>query len=286
MTARATNNLPNIYDYLDYRQFLKDLTTALKKAKKFNLRSFAKRANIQAAGYLKMVTDGRRNLSDDTARKFCRALQIEAKEKSYFLTLVIYNQSNHPDEKKQAFDKLIALKPRSEHFLVEKKQNRYFSRHHYVCIREMVTLKDFCEDHKWIAKRCFPRISPSQAKEAIETLLELGLLKRDESGKLIQIENFIRTEDRNTQEAETYHFHEAVIDNARFALGEIPQSERNYYAMTLPISKDLFHEIIDDFYVFRDKIIAKVNAQNNNFDEVYQINFQLFPATRKDISNV
>lgn len=286
MTARVTNSLPNIYDYLDYRQFLKDLTAALKKAKKFNLRSFAKRANIQAPGYLKMVTDGRRNLSEDTAKKFCRALEIEAKEKTYFLTLVVYNQSNHPDEKKQAFDTLIALKPRSEHFLIEKKQNRYFSRHHYVCIREMVTLKDFREDNKWIAKRCFPRISPSQAKEAIEALLELGLLKRDESGKLTQIESFIRTEDRNTQEAETYQFHEAVIDNARFALGEIPQSERNYYAMTLPISKDLFHEIVDEFYAFRDKVIAKVNEQNNNFDEVYQINFQLFPATRKDSSNV
>lgn len=274
--------LPNLFDSLDYRQFLKEHTAALKRAKRFNLRAFAKKAEIQAPGYLKMVVDGRRNLTAETAKKFCRALELQGKERDYFLTLVTYNQSDEPDLKKAAFDRLISLRPRSEHFLVGKKHGRYFSRHHYVCIREMVALKDFKEDYKAIARRCFPRISPTQAKEAVETLLQLGFIKRDGGGKLVQAEDFIRTRDRDAEEAETYQFHETVLDKARYALGVLPQKDRHYHALTLPLSKKLFEEISSDFIALRDKIVDKMNAELDDAEEVYQVNFQLFPVTRNE----
>ena len=142
-------------------------------------------------------------------------------------------------------------------------------------------LKDFKEDTKWIAARCFPKISPSEAKEALETLLKLGLLKRDSNGKLIQSEEFIQTEDIQTQVAEAYHYHEAVIDKARHALAALPQDERNYYALSLPLPKKMYQEIIKDFYEFRDKIVDKIHKCEEDFDDVYQINFQLFPLTKK-----
>lgn len=272
---------PSLFDYLDYRLYLRDKADSLKSQKKFNLRLFAKQAGISAPGYLKMIIEGRRNLTEKTAKKFAHAFKLSGKEYNYFLTLVLYNQSEDPDLKKNLFERLIALKPRSEHFLAQKRHNRYFAHHHHVCIREMVVLKDFHEDYKWIAQRCFPTISPQEAKKAIDTLLELGLLKRNEKGKLAQVENFIHTQDKNTEEIEAYHFHEAVLDKARHALGQLPQNERNYYALTLPLPQSLFEEVINDFYEFRDKIVQKINASQKNFDDVYQINFQFFPVTRK-----
>lgn len=271
-----------LFKYLDYRQYLAELTSALKQEKKFNLRRFAREAGIKAPGYLKMVTSGKRNITLETAQKFCRALNIKGREKVYFEKLVLYNQTTDPDLKKEYFDELVALRPRSAHFVVEKKQNRYFSRPYYVVIRELVSLKDFKEDYKWIAKRCQPRISPAEAKEAIEALLKLGLLARDSSGRLKQTKNFIQTEDRDTQVAEAYHFHEAVLNMARHSLAELKQEERNYYALTLPLPKKMFGEIIDEFYEFRDRILNRAQENKEKPEEVYQINFQLFPVTKKE----
>lgn len=270
-----------IFDYLDYRSFLKDLTHSLKQSKQFNLRDFAKKADIKAPGYLKMVIDGRRKLSVTTALKFCIALNITGRAKDYFIMLVQYNQTTNPDLKKEFFDKLVSLKPKSAHYQLQKHHNRYFSALYHVIIREMVALKDFKEDHKWIAARCCPPITPAQAKEAIEILLELGMLQRDKNGKLTQTESFVHTEDLQTQMAEAYHFHEAVIDRARHALGQLSQKERNYYALSLPLPKKMYEEIIHDFYEFRDKIISKVSQMQKDYDEVYQLNFQLFPLTKK-----
>jgi len=271
----------DIFSYVDYRVFLKDFTQELKNKKSFNLRAFAKKANIKAPGYLKLVIEAKRNLTDETAKKFARALELKGKELKYFLNLVTYNQTKDPDVKKKCFDKIIKLRPRSHDFLKEKKMNRYFSRHYYVTIREMVVLKDFKEDYKWIAKRCFPKISPTEAKKAVKTLLELGLLKRNECGNLEQTESFVQTQDKQNQLAETYQYHEAVLDKARHALGTLPQEERNYYALTLPLPEDMYDDIISEYYAFRDKIVKMVNDRGGKFDEVYQVNFQLFPVTKK-----
>jgi uncharacterized protein (TIGR02147 family) len=275
----------SIYDYLDFRKFLTDYTRALKNKRAFNLREFASKAGIKAPGYLKMVIDGRRKLTVKTAQKFAAALELETKEKRYFISLVQYNQSTDPDLKKELFAHLIKLRPRSAYYQKQKRNNLYFSSPHFVTIREMVTLKGFKEDPKWIASRCFPKISPSEAKEAIEDLLAMSLLQRDDEGKLIQSEEFIQTEDIQTQIAEAYHYHESVLDKARHALTVLPQDERNYYALSLPLPKHMYDEIIKDFYEFRDKIVDKIQKSQDDFDEVYQVNFQLFPLTMKKESN-
>jgi uncharacterized protein (TIGR02147 family) len=282
MRDAGTKMKTDIFNYLDYRQYLMELTQELKQRNEYNVRTFASRAGIKTPGYMKMVIDGKRNLTLQTAQKFCRALNISNKEKEYFEKLILYNQTSDPDLKKEFFNDLMHLRPRSVDYKDEKNHGRYFSRPHYVSIQEMVALKDFKEDPKWIAKRCFPPIRSSEAKEAIETLLKLGLLKRDKNNNLYQTQKVVHTKDRNTQVAETYHYHEAVIDMSRHALGQLAQEERNYYALTLPMSKDLFTQTVDKLYAFRDQIIKEVQDYEGDFDEVYQMNFQLFPVTKKE----
>lgn len=145
----------------------------------------------------------------------------------------------------------------------------------------MVALKDFREDYKWIAHRALPPISPSEAREAVGILLELGMLNRDKEGNLKQVEKHVQTEGRNTQVQEAFHFHEAVLNQARHALGLIPHDERHFHSLTLPLPKSLFADIVNDFIEFKDRILKRVEKNKCSADEVYLINFQVYPATQK-----
>lgn len=272
---------PDIFSYLDYRQFLRDLTQFLKRQKRFNVRAFAERAGLRSPGYLKMVIDGVRNITIETAERFCRALEIADREKPYFEKLVIYNQTSDPDLKREYFDALMSLRPRSSDFAHEKRLNRYFSQPHFVTIREMATLKDFREDPKWIARRCLPPISPADAREALDTLTQLGLLKRDPNGHLVQADQFISTEKRHTQAVVTYHYHESMLNKARHALGMLPPGSRHYDALTLPLPQEMYGEILQEFTKFRNRVVELANRPNLRYDEVFQLNFQLFPATKQ-----
>lgn len=281
MTSKPTTKQSlNIYDYLDFRKYLKDLTGELKSKKNFNLKRFSDKAGIRSQGFLKMVIDGDRRLTSEMAEAFCRALNIKGREKLYFDTLVGYNQTRDPDLRREYFETLNDLRPKSQRFSLEKQRHRYLTRDYYVTIREMVTLDDFREDYEWIGARCAPPVSAGDAKEAVETLLELELLKRDESGKLKTAQGFVSTADHNTQALEAYHFHDAVLQKARYQLGYLEQERRSYQAMTLSLPKSLVDEIITKYYALRDDIVRRANEIGVS-DEVYQVNFQLFPVTWK-----
>lgn len=272
---------PSPFDYLEYRDFLRDLLHELKKEEGWNLRRFAQQAGISSPGYLKMVIDGQRNLSLETARKFCCALGIEGREKIYFERLVLYSQTKDPDLKLEYFEDLVSLRPPSTQDPSLNILNRYLSKSYYSCVREMVLLKDFREDPKWIAKRCLPPIRPAEAREALQTLLELSLLERGPDGKLRQAGGLVQTENRTTQVAAAFHFHQAILQQARQVLGRLNPDERHYHAMTFALPKVLFSEIINEFYRLREQILEKSKKNSDAADEVYQINFQFYPVTQK-----
>lgn len=282
MARRPLPKPPDLFNYLDFKTYLKDHWQFLKHKKDFNLRVFADKAEIKAPGYLKMVINGQRTLTAGVAEKFCKALELEGRTRKFFMVLVRYNQEDDPDKKKELFNRLAEIRPPHPQHVLEKHRHHYLSRDIYSCIREMVLLHDFSENPEWIAARIYPPVQPGEVVEALDALLALGLLKRDENGRLSQAESFVKTEDRNASAIEAYHFHDAVIHKARKALADLKQEERNFYALTIPMPVLMVEEIVKQFYILRDWVVDKVNQEGLKYEEVFQMNFQFFPLTRKD----
>lgn len=279
MPRKPTKPKTNIFLYSDFRPYLKDLVQELKKLRKgFTMRYFAEMAGFGSPSYLKMVMDGERTLTKKSIDKFCDTLEIKGREREYFILLVDFNQSKDPDEKRALYEQLKKLRPRVTFSKLKKDQRRYLENDYYACIREMVLLKDFKEDAKWIAAKCLPRISPAEAREALTTLLDLNLLKHDESGKLIQSEPVVDT-GPNNEMIEAFSFHEAVLNKARKYLSYLEQEKRNFNALTIPIPSHLEPEINKRMDSFLDEILELINAEGLHYDSVYQMNMQFFPVT-------
>jgi uncharacterized protein (TIGR02147 family) len=271
-----------IYNFLDYRVFLHELVKAMKlKKKDFTMRTFAESAGFGSPSYLKMVIDGQRKLTENSIERFCQALDITGREKNYFVTLVKYNQSVDPDEKKTLFEKLTDLRPRKTLTPIAKSQLKFYTTDYYSCIREMVLLEDFHEDAKWIAARCVPRISPAEARDAIDTLIKLDLLKRDESGKLVQTDSVVGTQ-AQAEVVEAFNFHESVLSKARNALSRVKQEERHFEALTIPVNPELAKILNQKITKLIDEALDEVNTDGQKYDEVYQLSVQFFPATTRE----
>lgn len=279
MARKPTKPHTNIYLYSDFRPYLKDLVKELKKLRpQFTMRSFARQAGFGSPSYLKMILDGKRTLTPKSLQKFCEVLGIKGRDKDYFSTLVAFHQSRDPDEKKELFDTLNRLSPRTTFPRLKIGQRKYLSNDYYACIREMVLLKDFREDAKWIAARCLPRIKPAQAREAMQTLLDLGLLKRDARGKLAQAEPIVDT-GQQADFIEAFGFHEAVLNKARRSLSHLEQEKRHLTALTIPLPCSLEGEIIKRIDDFQNEILRLINVKDMEYDEVSQLSIQFFPVT-------
>src|SRR5690606_29343754 len=71
-------------------------------------------------------------------------------------------------------------------------QFEVFNHWYILPVRELVLLKDFNERPVHIAKMMKNKITQKEAEFAIQTLLKLEMLKRDENGKLYQTHSIVR----------------------------------------------------------------------------------------------
>lgn len=270
--------MKSIYEYTNYREFLRDwCTNAKAKGKGFSYRNFARQAGISSSGFLKMVIDGKRNLAPETIVRFAKVIKLRSGEARFFEHLVMFNQAKTNDEKNHYYNKIAQNRRFKKAHHLTRDRFEYLRKWYYAAVREMVTLPGFREDPAWIARKLKPSITKDEAQAALDTLLRLGLIERDSDGRLVTTEDGVRTEDEVVSLAAA-NYHREMIKRAHEALSLCKAKNRNISSLTVAMSKDGFKKLKQRIHEFRKEILAMLE-QEGDPEDVYQINFQLFGLT-------
>jgi uncharacterized protein (TIGR02147 family) len=142
----------------------------------------------------------------------------------------------------------------------------------------LIVLTSFSEDARWISKALVPPISPQQARKALDLLLGLGLIRRDESGQLVHKEEFITTGDEVTSTS-VKNYHREMIRKGSEAIERFGAPERDISSVTVALSEENFKRVKSLIQQFRKELLA-IADQDQSPEGVYQVNFQLFPLTK------
>jgi len=269
-----------VFEYDNYRAYLRDLYGFYKKTKPhFSYRYFSQKAGFRSPNFLKLVIEGKRNLSPESIERFTTALKLNKKETEFFRILVHLNQARTIGEKKLYAEKLIQFRSFRYIHPLRQDQYRYYAEWYNIPIRELTILPEFFEDPVWIARSLLPPIAPQQAQKALDLLLQLGLLERDESGRLVQADAFISTGDEVTS-ASVANYHREMIQKGSEALDRFPGQDRDISSVTMALSERSFQEIKSLIQRFRKELLA-IADQDRHPEGVYQVNFQLFPLAKR-----
>lgn len=269
---------PNIYNYLNYRDFLRDLVAYLKATKRaFSYRYFARESGLKSPNFLKFILDEKRNLTFDSIQKFAKGFKLKTYEKNYFENLVFFNQASTNEEKNKYFRSLS----RSKNFLkikkLENNQYQFFSHWYYVVLRELITMKDFKEDIDWINQKLQCNLSKEEIQEAIQTLINLKLIQRNKKGKLsLSDEKIVASPDMISMAIN--NFHREMIRKADQSLEGSFTEHRDISSLTIGINQKQFEKIRKKIKEFRRELHTII-SENEDIDTIYQINFQLFNLT-------
>lgn len=268
--------MPDLFKYLDHRRYLKDYYREQKEKRgsTFSFRTFARAAGLSSPNFLKLVMDGKRNLGPDGIERFGKALKLNKEETAYFENLVHFNQASTDDERNEWYKRLSTSKKYREIREIEKDYFVYFSHWYYAAVRELVLLPDFKEDPDWIARHLFPPITVREAKTAVELLLKMGFVKRDKSGRLVQVERNITTA-REVQSLAISNFHRQMILRASESIERTPPEKRDVSSLTLALSKEKFTEAKRRIQEFRRELNVLLSEEGKS-EAVYQVNFQIF----------
>jgi len=270
--------MESIYEYTDYKKYLNDAFTSMKANKKtFSHRMFARLAGFSSSNFMLFVMQGKRNLSSEGIHKVAKGLKLSKKETDFFDNLVRFNQAKSNSEKNFYYSKIMSHKKCSKAKKLEMGQYEYYSKWYIPVIREMITMKGFKPNSKWISKKIKPRISEAEVKRAIKILFELGLIKRDEDGKLVQQERHISSGDE-VKSLAVANFQHEMINLAAKSIEETPAKMREISSVTFTISKDDLPEVKKMIQEFRSRFAGTI-AEIKDGDNVYQFNMQLFNLT-------
>jgi uncharacterized protein (TIGR02147 family) len=282
MAARAKSQSAgqeaDVFAYLDYRAFLRDYYLDKKDRRGLSYRGFSRRAGLRSPNYLKLVIDGDRNLSDEMAARFAKAVGLEADAALYFVELVRFNQAKSSAERNASYSRLTGFRRYQRAQPLELRHAAYHSTWYLPAIRELAARSDFVADPQWIARKLLPAITPTQAAAGLETLLSLGLLVKDELGGVVQGEALVST-GPETRGLHIRNYHRMMMERAICAMDEIAAAERDISSLTLCLGPEGLARLKERIVRFRRELL-ELSTLEDDPEQVVQVNFQLFPLSR------
>lgn len=271
---------PNIFDYLDYRSFLSDMFNYKKQRNHhFSYRVFAAKAGFSSPNFLKLVTTGKRNLTNESIGKIAKGFDLNKQEREFFENLVFLNQASSYDEKDHYYKKMISINGFLKFHKLDKSCYTYFSKWYYPAIREIAVFGDRNLNPEDIAELLNPSIAVKEVEKALILLQELGLLRKNEDGSWEQTDKVVITESE-VQSLVIANYHKEMMKMAMESIERHPSHERDISAVILSVKKEKFKELKERIIAFREELLKLSCEDDEESDQVIQINFQAFPLTK------
>jgi uncharacterized protein (TIGR02147 family) len=278
MSMEKQNPL-SIYDYTDYRQYLRGYYTEQKvKNPVFSYRYFAQRAGFNSSGLYKDIIDGRTGITRSLILRFSKAMKLTPKQQEYFETMVYFNDARTTDEKKLYFERMAKFYD-SKAFRVEVSQYEYYSKWYYIAVRELCAINNFKDDYPAIAQALDPPIRQEQAKKAVEVLTKLGLIQKDKNGYYKAVDKILTT-GAEVKSLAIANFQKTMMDLAKEAIDRHPAEQRNISTLTFSVSQKTYNSIKTELDACRKRVLGMIDRDENE-DRICQLNMQLFPLSRK-----
>ncbi len=269
----------NIFSYLDYREYLRDVLKRKKEVNpNFSHRMLLRKMKITSTGFLANIIAGRSNLTIDQVGEFASIMGLGSKEARYFKNLVYFAKAKTLSEKNDFFRLLLSYRKGKIKFL-KASELTLFKHWYYVVIRELLNFYDFQDDYKALARMIEPSISPKKAREAIGDLESMGLIKRNPKGFFKQVDAVISTGDE-VRSLQVANYQRDMFDLGRRALDSIKAGERDLSGVAVTLSDQSYALIKEEIRSFRKRIL-QIAADEENPNRVIRCNFQIFPVTRK-----
>lgn len=287
-TKKIEVTAPELSKYMDYRPFLKDFYEYKRLSTQNTIRPytyamFSAAADIKSPNYLKMIVDGKRNLSEDMIGKFARAMSLSKDHSEEFKLLVLYSQSTDPAQRN------IYLRAINEARVEQKLKSGEIDRKtwdkipNWVAwiIYTMVDQKDVEFNATQIKNLLRGKVSQEDVDGALTSLFSSGeLIKDPVTQEVKKAHNLMESADevpvalvRKLQAQLMYLGLESLFQDSA--------TEREFGSLTMSLSKSEFEDLKFQLRKFRksihkDNSIARTTSKG---ERVYQLNIQLFPLT-------
>ena len=271
--------MKDVLTYTGYRQYIADYYAERKAKSAFTWQEFARAAGFSSPVYLKYVSEGRFNLSDEAAFRVAVAMHLVDYEQEYFCEMVKFDHAKKDSDKKAAFNKMLAIAEAHKAKILEGEAFRFFGDWKNPVLRELAPAMPGAKPLA-LAHACRAKVSAAEVTETLNFLVKAGLLQKDEDGNYKQTEKSVTTGPMEVTPLAVRNLHRQMGEFALDTIEGVPQDKRQFSGVTVGVTREAYEEIVQEIAEFRKRVIA-IATRDSATDEVYRLNMQFFPMTNK-----
>lgn len=267
-----------IVEYNDYRIYMADFYEERKRTSAFTWREFARIAGFTSPSYLKLVCDGKSSLSRVTMNRVAVAMGLVGYEIDYFEAMVNFVNAQKDDVKKEYLDKMAAISAANKVRLIDENAFEYYESWRNPVVRELAPMMPGAMPGE-IAKKCCQTVSAQEVRKSLNFLENAGFLKQTRENVYEQTDKAVA----GSKEALPFAIRMMHREMGRLGIESIDRfnaEERHVAGVTLGVNREGYEEIVKELEACRKKIIS-IAASCGKLDQVYRLNLQFFPLSKK-----
>lgn len=245
-----------------------------------SLRGVAAKLKISPS-YWSKILKGQKNLPAELIPKILAVLKMD-EQQTQELQLAILGDVNQKLARKTGVKTLRSPKTQTEDFsLLGKNEFWLLEDWYYLPLLNLVALKEFVPETSWISQRL--GLPLDRTRSALERLIHQGFLVRTDEGRLERMEMKLRFPTTRSH-ASVRAYHHAMIQKAAKVLVS-DTAERGFDDRLISsISFAGSSQHIKEARALLEEALykaAQLMAASDSCDEVFQLNLQFFPVTKK-----
>ena len=270
--------MKSVFEYRNYREYIRDFYESRKRCSAFTWREFAKLASFSSSGFLKLVCDGKTRLSKVAIEKVLPAMNLSGAQADFFRLMVEFCDSPNSEKRQSAFEQMMKIARENRVEFLEAKSFAYFSSWANPVLRELAPIMPGATPLE-MGHTLVPAISAAEARESLDLQESLGLLKKDECGNYHQTSEGVSST-RVVVSATVVNMQKQYAQLAAEALERYPREYRHISGMTMGLDREAYERLAAELDAFRKKV-ADIVSNVKSYDRVYRLNLQLFPLSKK-----
>ncbi len=240
-----------------------NLEEKIRKNPQYSLRSYAKQLGVSPAT-LSRILNGKRQLSAESLGKMGFAMGFKPEEVWQYQRQALGHKENATQSE---------FKELSQDMFV------IVSEWYHLTLLEVMKLKDFKPDSRWIAQRL--HINVYQVKIAIERLQRVGILEIQKDGKWIdKMEGFTTHYQKDKTNDARKRYQRQLLEKSLESLQQDDYSIRDHSSTTMAIDVGDIMKAKEEIHNFHKKLSGLLEKSKKT-NEVYQLQVSLFPLTNK-----
>ncbi len=270
----------SIFEYLNYRDYLRDYYEMKKEEGNFSYRLFSKQAGFSSPNFIKLVIEGKSKLSKTSAAKLAKVMGLYKASRKYFHRLVLLEQADSIDDKMEQLAEMKQLTRDLKIHQLNSDQLEFYSSWHHPVVRELVGMLKGASDPQEICDHIIPKIEVSEVVASIKLLKRLRMLKKNEFGELAPKDTIVSSEGMPMGNLVIRSTQKRLAELGGEAIEKVDPDERNISGLTVAVPENQLNAISTELQRCRRRIM-EIAQNSEEADRVYRLNLHLFPLSKR-----